>query len=402
MLHWAPRNGELASLATARQAPAAGLRLELVRRLEDAKDRWQRFEAHAVSTPFQSWPWVETWARHGGAEGEAPLIVLGYEGEALKIILPLAVERRFGISSLVWLGQDISDYNGPLIAPDLLGRISVSDVEDILRTISTLAGGMDSIRLEKQPKLLGTFANPFAALNASDFTCSAHSMRLAGDWETFIREKRSSKRLKRQRQRLAGLGRMGELTFEQILDPDERRIVVDQLLEWKALKLDARGSRNPFREGSMDRFLKDCSGSRDMADLIRIHTLKVDGRLAAGTIGILRGDHYIYFITSYDAEQFGRHSPGSVLLEHLIQEMHQADLKIFDFSNGDEPYKEEWCERCMGLTVTLLPLTLAGRAGIAAEVLALRAIREIKSRPRLFGAVRTVLSRVRSLRASAA
>ncbi|MGE0213813.1 MAG: GNAT family N-acetyltransferase [Parvibaculaceae bacterium] len=400
MLHWAPRTSERGSLATAsRGAHAAGLRIEVSDRLDDLEDVWQRFEAQSVSTPFQSWPWLAGWAQRKGNETERPVVALGYEQDVLKIILPLAIERRYGLSSLVWLGQEVSDYNGPLIDPGLLHRLTVRDAEDILRTVAAIAGGADSVRLEKQPKAIDGLPNPFAALSASDFTCSAHSAHLAGDWETFYRQRRSGKRVKRQRQRLSGLGKIGEVTFEEILDPGERRTVTDRLLEWKVLQLDARGDRNPFRESGLGAFLKDCSNSPQSSKLIRIHTLKVGGELAAGTIGIARGSHYIYFVTSYDAARFGRHSPGSVLLERLIQAIHAEGFSLFDFSNGDEAYKDEWCDESMGLTVTLLPLTLAGRAGIAAKAVRLRAIREIKSRPRLFEAIRGVLGRLRGLRA---
>jgi len=397
MLHWAPRSSTPGSRAAAR---GPGLRLELVRDMEAARTAWQALEANAAGTPFQVWSWIARWTKsESSPRRQDPVIVFGYDGDTLKLVLPLAIERRFGLRSLVWLGQDIADYNCPLIDPDLLRSLSPEDAGEILKAAATLAGGADCLKLEKQPEQLGGMRNPFALFSAKGFSCDAHATRLTGDWDTFHAGKRSRKSARRLREKAASLAKQhGELAFSELLDAPERQATLAQLLVWKSAQLEAKGSRNPFRDGTLGRFLAEAVTAPDLVPLVRMHVLTVGDELAAGALGFAHAGHYIYFIAAYDAERYARYSPGAILLTRLIEEMHREGMRVFDFSNGDERYKDEWCDQSMGLTVTLLPLTLKGRAGIALEAGSLRLIREIKSRPQVFAALRSFVSRFRSLR----
>lgn len=400
MLHSSPRLAERDGHTTrSGDAHAAGLSLVLAAPGDGSLAEIASFGERALATPFQDAAWIAHWLKPGIAlPHERPAIVLGYEEGELMLVLPLAVERRFGFSSLVWLGQDLSDYNCPLADARLLRRLSTADAAAILTAAAALVGGVDCLKLEKQPSLLGGLGNPFANVSAQGFTCDAHATRLTGDWESFHARKRSRKSAKRLKEKANSLAKLGDVTFAEVDDPAERREVVSKLLDWKSAQLDARGSRNPFRDGRLGELLLEASASPDLEPLIRIHVLRVGGELAAGAFGFARAGHYIYYMAAYDGLRLARYSPGAILLTRLVEEMHGEGYQVFDFSNGDERYKDEWCDQSMGLTVTLMPLTLAGRAAIALEAGTLWLIREIKARPQVFSAVRGFVSRLRSLR----
>lgn len=400
MLRWAPRDrltaGDLP--AAAATAVAAGLKLDIHRDLWAVRRVWEAFEIDAVSTPFQSWPWLAAWCTSGGSvRVRSVVVVLGYEADALKLVMPLARERRFGMCALTWLGQDISDYNAPLIEEGLLRRLKPAEAGEILLAVATALGGVDCLRLEKQPERLGDAANPFALFNSRSFTCSAHAAHLTGSWESFLAARRSRKSTRRLKEKTNSLAKHGPIVIEEIEAADERRAIVAELAAWKSAQLEARGSRNPFRNGALGNFLVEAAASPGFR-LVRIHALKVGGELAAGVLGLLLGRSYIYYLAAYDWDRFARFSPGAILLTRLMEEMHAKGLEVFDFSNGDEGYKDGWCDSTTELTVTLKPLTLAGRAGFALDEAWLSLVRSIKGRPQLFAALRSLVSRVRALR----
>ena len=79
---------------------------------------WRRFEAVAECTPFQSFAWLSAWQRHVGLRGGMkPAIAVGrYADGRTAIIMPLAVVSGRAVARLRWLGQELCDYNAPLLA----------------------------------------------------------------------------------------------------------------------------------------------------------------------------------------------------------------------------------------------------------------------------------------------
>ena len=83
------------------------------------EQEWRRFEETADCTPFQTFDWLSAWQRHVGAlNGMTPAIVIARRGGDIVMLLPLAVQRRGFTRRLTFLGDDLCDYNAPLLAPD--------------------------------------------------------------------------------------------------------------------------------------------------------------------------------------------------------------------------------------------------------------------------------------------
>ena len=96
------------------------LSLSIYTRLDDVEDEWRRFQQGAECSAFQSFEWLATWQRHIGArDGTVPVIVVGrFADSRTAFILPLAIETRRPVRRLCWLGEELCDYNAPLLARD--------------------------------------------------------------------------------------------------------------------------------------------------------------------------------------------------------------------------------------------------------------------------------------------
>ena len=51
---------------------------------------------------------------------------------------------------------------------------------------------------------------------------------------------------------------------------------------------------------------------------------------------------FYYILPSFDIHNYGKFSPGKILLEKLLFWTFENKIKIFDFTGGNEMYKDLW------------------------------------------------------------
>ena len=126
------------------------------------------FEQVAECTPFQTFEWLAAWHRHIGArDGIVPVIVVGrFADGKTAFILPLAVEPQRSVRRLCWLGQELCDYNAPLLARDFSQRVTPDRFLAVWRELRRQMQAdpqlrHDWIEFEKMPQTVGVQINPF-------------------------------------------------------------------------------------------------------------------------------------------------------------------------------------------------------------------------------------------------
>ena len=201
--------------------------------------------AGAMRSHFQSGPWLEAVADAFAGEAQ-PLFLAGFEGEACRILMPLAISRRHGLRRLEWLGQAVADYNLPLCDPDFFRDLSSDDVRALWREAARLAGGADVVLARKQPVTVAGVANPFAAV-ASDFESDrAHQRHLLRPWAEIEAEMATAKSRRRLREKFRAMEKLGDCAIRQASDPAEIRRCAEILMDWKCDQLAGTGATNPF------------------------------------------------------------------------------------------------------------------------------------------------------------
>ena len=147
-----------------------------------------------------------------------PAIVTGRDSHGqLLFLLPLAVERGGLARRLTWLGTELCDYNGPLLARTSPG----TSMPHVSRNPGTTSGALqshprlwfDAICLDKMQDVVGAQPNPFIGLGVIPHPDGAYLTRLSGDWETFYADKRSSATRRRDRTKRKKLAEFGEVRF---------------------------------------------------------------------------------------------------------------------------------------------------------------------------------------------
>jgi CelD/BcsL family acetyltransferase involved in cellulose biosynthesis len=316
--------------------------------LADVEQVWRTFQATADCTPFQTFDWLSAWQRHIGApRGVTPAIIIGRRGDEILFLLPLAVERGAFMRRLTFLGQDLCDYNAPLLAPDF-ARIAGSacaemwaDIRALLQATPALRH--DTIALGKMPAKIGAQPNPMLALDVQLNPSNAYETDLSGDWEKFYAGKRSSSTRRRDRTKLKKLGDLGEVRFVQPDDGDLGK-TLDTLVQQKAKSFARMGVANLFAKPGHAAFYAELATAPHMRGLVHLSRLDVGSTWAAVNLGLTFRDCYYHILASYDDGEVSRFGPGAAHLRELLKFAIERGLQRFDFTIGDEPYKRDWCD----------------------------------------------------------
>jgi CelD/BcsL family acetyltransferase involved in cellulose biosynthesis len=375
--------------------------IDLVRSLDAVEGEWRAFEQRALGHVFQTYNFAATWLATVGREREvAPLIVVGRDAQAkLQFLLPLGVKRTFGQRRLEWLGEEHADYHAGLFDPAFLAAGSRSASDLVHAVARLLAGEADVWNFRRQPATIAGHANPFAAYRPLRNPDSSHETHLGADWETYYRAKRNSSSRRHDRGKLKHLEAMGEVRFiDAVCGPEIDRVMA-ALFHEKERSLTELGAGGFFASDAVKRFYFELARAPYPNGPCHVSAIEFRGEIVAVNWGLVRGNRYYYVMHAFAARSAAaRFSPGRLLMYHLMQWCIARGIDVFDFTIGDEDFKEQWCESTLplcdsvaALTLRGTPLALALRSGKAAK-------RIIKTTPALRGVAEELRHRLGTVR----
>ena len=371
------------------------IRLSVHEDLAAIEQEWRAFERRADGTVFQTYEWLATWQRHiGSRRGVRPAVVIGRDaGGKIVLLLPLAVERTFLSSRLTWLGNELCDYNAPLLAPDFSLHVSLArfqqlwhDVWARLRSHPRLA--FDVVNLERMPEMLGAQRNPMLHLGATPHRDGAFLVSLADSWENLY-AKRSSATRRHDRSKRQKLSEYGAVHFVNAAEPAEIARTLETLMAQKARWFADMGVDDMFVKPGVREFFFDIATNSKTRCITHVSRLDVGQSTVATNFGLMRGDCYYHVLSSYDrGSELARFGPGAAHLHDLLRFSIGVGFRKFDFSVGNERFKYEWCDSEMKLYDHVAAATLRGACSALPIVLTRELKRVIKQTPVLWNAFR--------------
>jgi CelD/BcsL family acetyltransferase involved in cellulose biosynthesis len=358
------RRAESASAPAARDVSRAtqlAIEFTVHHRLDDIAREWRALEQSADCTAFQSFDWLAAWCEHIGSLTRAqPAIVVGRQAGEVLFVLPLAVMPG-AVRRLTWLGSDMCDYNGPLLAAACASQLTPERFRELWREIcgrlqSDTRTRHDLVELSKMPERVGGQgtsqggqANPFMALSTNLNPSNAYVTDLFGTWNEYYDAKRSSSTRRRDRSKLKRLGEIGEVRFVTPQDRSEVERSVDTLIEQKSGSFAGMGVANMFERPGWSAFFAAVATSEGTRDLVHVSRLDVGSCWAAINLGLRFRGSYYHVLASYDDGETSRFGAGAAHLRELLRYSLERGLKHFDFTIGDERYKREWSDRTIML-----------------------------------------------------
>lgn len=388
----APRLADAA--ATGAQAAIA---LSVHEDLAEIEREWRELEKTADCTAFQTFEWLEAWQRHVGAQNNVrPAVVVGRGGDgAVLFILPLATRPMPLGRELVFLGTELCDYNGPLLAPGFSAAVPAGGFAALWRRIETAVrarAAFDVVHLEKMPARLGGQDNPLMALGVSLNPSGAYATALAGSWDAFYAAKRSSSTRSRDRGKRKKLAEHGALAFVEPRDQGDIVATLDALVEQKSRSFARMGVSNIFTRPGHLAFYRALFTEPKARHLTHLSRLDCGGRPVAVNLGLTFRGTYYHLQASHDDGEASRFGPGMAHLHDLLRMAIERGFRTYDFTIGDEPYKRDWCDGVIPLYDHVAAATMRGALLCAPMALKARVKRLIKQNPALWDAFRHMRS----------
>jgi CelD/BcsL family acetyltransferase involved in cellulose biosynthesis len=326
-------------------------------------------------SPHLLHPWLLAWWRHYG-EGNELAVQVAYRGNELVGALPLCVRRSRGLRVLCFLGAEqialadllVAESEGDAVGAALAERAAATkhDFADFhgLPSSSRFAAALGSAPLQ----LIVRAEAPVLELNGSD-------------WETVYKTRLSSKQRALHRRRCRQLAELGRIETTIARTREELAPALEDAFELHALRWRGRPDRSEFGTPAGKEFHREATAAIAALDVIRIVTLKLDGRPIAFVYDfLLEGAMYCYRL-AFDPE-FGRFSPGLVNRYDALENAFAEGATRIEFFGGMERYKMELADRTEPLHEGLgLPGSVAGKVVVAGRMNGVRLRRYVKRWP---------------------
>jgi CelD/BcsL family acetyltransferase involved in cellulose biosynthesis len=101
--------------------------------------------------------------------------------------------------------------------------------------------------------------------------------------------------------------------------------------------------RADLRDVTVQQTLRDSAPQMLRAGLLRMYTLRIDGKAAGEYLGFYdrRTRRALHFANACE-DSFAPFSPSTLLIGHAIEQAFEEGALAFDFLRGREPYKYAW------------------------------------------------------------
>ena len=319
---------------------------------DEAAARWRALWSSGTATVFQSPAFVETvlaQARKHGTDRQNMLFAfMSSDGQDFAGFHVLST-RENGLRVLRHPGIGECDYAGPLLrAP--------SDASRFVEHWPALRAALprhDVLHMRQMPEKP---VSPEELGGLQRAHTHAHPVRLTtADPIDLLPTSKLRSDLRRRRRKLEA---QGDLAFFVATPPDVPALY-QQLVDWRIARFTAMGKDDPLLQPAhRDLYLDLATRHPDTAV---VSGLSLDGHPIALQFGLLDHDRYCQIVTAFEDGPHKVNAPARLLMLDMMRWTRDCGLPIYDFTVGDEPYKDSFGADRLPIHEIVLPRTMAGQ-----------------------------------------
>jgi CelD/BcsL family acetyltransferase involved in cellulose biosynthesis len=286
-------------------------------------------EADPAGTLFHTPAYLKLWWEEFGA-GSLLLAFAEDDGQTIGACAFESIQGRLQFLG----GFDVTDYMGPVSLPGFEGAVAEALIAAVLEvpwTEADLAGlPYGSAWL---PALEGAAVSRGVAVRRESDGV-APLIGLPGSFDDYLAALPAKLRheLRRKERRLAEEAGSYRITLSTA------QSVAEDLDRFIELHRSSPGPKGRFMHAGMEIFFRRLGEALLAPHQFHLAFLELDGKKAAGAIGFAYGDTFSLYNSAFDRE-FGRLSPGTVLVTDLIRRAGELGKRRFDMLKGDLEYK---------------------------------------------------------------
>lgn len=387
--------------------PTFVARIEIFDDLAAANATWSRLKGlGAVASPYQDFDWVRLWHEHVSPHGEmAPCLIAGFDAANEPMFLWPFVRGTFGPFRVAsFFGGKHATINMALWRRDIARDFSRVDMKGVLSSVARMVPDLDFVMLSNQPHQWHGVPNPFALLPQHRSTEDNFVLRLGGSSAEILERELSSSTRSRLRNKERKLQKLDGYRYIRATTAQEVDFQLASFFAQKACKFAAIGLHNVFADPGVEDFVRAaCHEGLDAGKpVIELHALEGDGEMLALFSGIHDGERFTSMFNSHTGSDHARHSPGLILLQHLVAECADRGFSSFDIGPGEARYKSSFCKDMEPIFDSVLPLSARARTVVFPLRLMFQTKSAIKHNPVLWTAASSVRRWLNSAKADQA
>ena len=354
------------TLVPARSSARFGLRVVIMRSLEDLEPIWRNLERNGDATIFQAFDTFASWTRNiaPARGGDWFVMVVTDRADGLPLMLLPFVKCRQGSLVVVEAADlNVCDFNGPVL--DRKFTPTSDEMAAIWEDVRALLPPADVMRLTKLPASIGTHPNPLLLLN------SVHKIKLSNfktplvlggqPWSVArLADKLRCDLASRRRK----LDRRGHVTFATAQTPPEIDRFFEAMIEQRQSRCVAMGRDN----------ILDCPGHRSFyRSLLNpgsvgcIQALLIDDEVIATGYGLVSQEGFHMIFPTFKADGWRNYSPGMQLFIESMAWACTKGIAFYDFTIGGEEFKASLGAEEYPLYEYLEALSVRGRPAVYHE-----------------------------------
>lgn len=338
-------HGSLQGSASERQRDAGGVQepvtVSVVRDFAVLARRaaeWNALLENAqTNTVFQTFEAHASWWKAFGRDVELCMLVAETRG-ALIGVAPLMVTRRRTLGGerrvVQFIGTRSFDY-----ADFIVVRNRLDVVDRMLHVLVSGAVSFDAIYLRNVPEHSPTLSRLAAFFAATPLHADVRRLYEAptrlfshGEDDLQLPNKKSLKR------HYNYFRRSGTLEFRDCRTAGEAQGFLDAFFEQHVRRRAVTDSPSDFNDPRSRDFFRALVPALASKGWLLFTVVLFDGRPIAMHFGFEYRGTMTWYKPSFDVA-YGRHSPGEVLIRHLLQQALARRLRELDFTIGAEPFK---------------------------------------------------------------
>jgi CelD/BcsL family acetyltransferase involved in cellulose biosynthesis len=326
------------------------------------------WSALLASTPqsaaFQSFAWVSSCRAAAVSDGRLFSLVFR-DGRRTVAILPTEIGPH---GDLRFVGHGpLSNYLGPVYDP--------ARTEDVVDALGALLArerrveALDLSALRRESPFLAAVRRivvPGWSTAHIVETATCPYVDLTPGWAALCARHTAKSRATVAR-KFRRLERLGKLDFEEIVDPGRVEAAMPAMAHLFGRRWAGRHDSGGFA-GRHREFQARAAVALAAAGHVRLSVLRLDGEIIAFAYGLRTGSVTASYVMSHD-DTLGACSPGLLLLHRLLEAACRRGDPEYDFSVGEETYKDAWATGSRGVFRVVawrrsLPATVRGRVRV--------------------------------------
>ncbi len=323
-----------------------GLHVELIsdrERIPLTRGQWNSLVgANQVSTVFQSYEWFDSWWSTFGESGRLAFLAVN-SGEQVVGFAALMTKRALpGFTRLQFVGTGNADYQDVIAPPDIKRAV----VAAICQFLQGPGLAWTRLWLCNVPE----HSDTLAYLRADGATYGLRLIREAVEPCPALVIDGEREAVQRQigkysiRRPLNWFQKRGTVRFRKLTDWLEIERQLPVFFEQHIQRWAETGQASLFFQDGQRRFYRTLAKAFLEAGWLSFSIVEFDDKPLAFHFGFDDGRILTWYKPSFDVS-YSQHSPGLLLIRHLIEDALQNGRSEMDFTIGGEQFKDRFANR---------------------------------------------------------